>query len=181
MDINNNFNKLDTSIQKRIEQEEKYIQDIQSGLVKIIKDLHSCHDSVLDELRNGTLSNEKRDELADLIAATDDRIARFANAEPIPVADTRARTRKNPFRSFWGTPPVAVGRPVLRQLDQHLSTQDENTNPVEIDENYFKNVNSPYSQYTPPDSGAHVTEVYDLDEKKTKYHVGGTRRRRRRR
>jgi len=191
MDITNNFNKLDTSIQNRIEQEEKYIQDIQSGLVKIIRDLHSCHDSLLDELRDGTLSNEKRDELANLIAATDDRITRFAHAEHIPVADTRTRTRKNPFRrSFWETPrPVPVGVPVTTTYkadpdETHSNKSVDGSNrsmygkefptqnssdTSELNKSKSENVNENY-----------IGKTYNMDTDTIEHHFGGTRRRRRR-
>lgn len=178
--VNKKFNELDKSIKQRIGQEEKYIHDIQSGLVKIIRDLHSCHDSILDQLRDGTLTYEKRDELAQLIAETDERLARFADAESIQLANTRPPNRLNPLRpDFWRTPrPVPVGVPVTTyraehdpEINDHFS--DNTKSSPDMVEDYFSDKNKPH----PGIADSHIINKGDKEE----FAFGGTRRRRRRR
>jgi len=108
-----NFDRLDTSIKSRIDQEKHYIHYIKNGLVKIIHDLHSCHDSLIDELTSGKMSNAKRDELAELIESTDRRIRTFADYNDVPLAEVRPVNKNNPFRpEFWERPPpVAIRAP----------------------------------------------------------------------
>ena len=169
--INNNFNALDTSIKQRIGQEEKYIHDIQSGLVKIIRDLHSCHDSVMTQLREVTLTHEKRDELADLIAVTDDRLARMAHVESIQVANTQPQQKTmNPFNSkFWKTPQsIPIGLPVT-------TTYSAEHYP-EINEDHFSD------KKTKPHHGiADENIISDDTTPNEQFGFGGSRRRHRRR
>lgn len=123
---------------------------------------------------------KKRDELADLIAETDDRLARLAHVESIQVANTQPQQKTmNPFKSkFWKTPrPIPVGVPVTtyRADDPEINVYKAEHDP---EMNHF-----PDGKKEPDPLIAESNRIYNIDkpERLDDHYFGGSRRRHRRR